>query len=163
MPADNLTRRIRVFAGLVTALAVAGVALGWAAYGVGRWQVLVVLAVAAWIAEGRAMPVSATRKLELSVTFIPIVLAAVLFGPAAGGLVGLAGMLADRRGPIERFAIYAASRTLGGVMAGTVAMWVGDAVGGPRCWTHSQPRSRPASPSCRSTCCRPRSSPACAA
>jgi putative nucleotidyltransferase with HDIG domain len=128
VPADNLTR-IRVFAGFVTVLALAGVAVGWAAYGVGRWEVLVVLAIAAWIAEGRAMPVSATRKLELSVVFIPIVLAAVLFGPASGGLVGLAGMLADRRGPIERFAIYAASRTLGGVMAGAVAMWVGDAVG----------------------------------
>jgi putative nucleotidyltransferase with HDIG domain len=128
VPADNLTR-IRGFAGFVTALAVAGVAVGWAAYGLGPWKVLVVLAVAAWIAEGRAMPVSATRKLELSVVFIPIVMAAVLFGPASGGLVGLAGMLADRRGPIERFAIYAASRTLGGVMAGAVAVWVGDAVG----------------------------------
>ena len=57
MPADNLTR-IRIFAGCMTALAVAGVALGLATHGLGRWQVLVVLAAVAWIAEGRAMPVT---------------------------------------------------------------------------------------------------------
>ena len=126
MPADNLTR-IRIFAGGMTALAVAGIALGLATHGLGRWQVLVVLAAVAWVAEGRAMPV--TQKLELSVSFIPIVLAAVLFGPAAGGLVGLAGMLGDRRGPWERFAIWASSRSLAGVVAGWAAVWVGDTVG----------------------------------
>ena len=126
MPADNLTR-IRIFAGGMTALAVAGIALGLATHGLGRWQVLVVLGAVAWIAEGRAMPV--TQKLELSVSFIPIVLAAVLFGPAAGGLVGLAGMLGDRRGPWERFAIWASSRSLAGVVAGWAALWVGDTVG----------------------------------
>src|SRR4051794_2698659 len=111
----------------MTALAAAGLALGFATHGLGRWQVLVVLAAVAWIAEGRAMPV--TQKLELSVSFIPIVLAAVLFGPAAGGLVGLAGMLGDRRGPWERFAIWASSRSLAGVVAGWAAIWVGDTVG----------------------------------
>jgi putative nucleotidyltransferase with HDIG domain len=126
VPADNLTR-IRIFAGGLTALAVGGVALGLATHGLGRWQVLVVLGAVAWIAEGRAMPV--TQKLELSVSFIPIVLAAVLFGPAAGGLVGLAGMLGDRRGPWERFAIWASSRSLAGVVAGWAALWVGDTIG----------------------------------
>jgi putative nucleotidyltransferase with HDIG domain len=119
--------QIRGFAALVTGLALAGLALGLAEHGLGRWQVLVVLAVVALIAEGQYMPV--TDHLELSVSFIPIVLAAVLYGPAAGGLVGLAGMLGDRRGPLVRFVIYTASRTVAGVLAGALALWTVQVVG----------------------------------
>src|SRR5690348_11857004 len=110
----------------MTVLAACGIVAGLALHGAGRWQVLLILADAAWLAEGRGMPLNA---IELSVSFIPIVLAAVLFGPAAGGLVGLAGMLGDRRGPWERFAIWASSRSLAGVVAGWAALWVGDTVG----------------------------------
>src|SRR4051794_41519349 len=109
-------------------VAACGSGAGMALHGAGRWQVLVVLAAAAWIAEGRGMPLNA---IELSVSFIPIVLAGVIFGPAAGGLVGLAGMLGDRRGPIERFTVYASSRALGGVAGGAAALAVEDPNGPP--------------------------------
>ena len=126
MGVSNLTT-IRVYAALVTALAAGCLAVAIPTEGVGRWQVLLVLAGVALIAEGRSMPL--TPKLELSVVFIPIVLAAVLFGPAASALVGLAGMMGDRRGPLERFAIYASTRALGGALAGVAAMAVSDAIG----------------------------------
>src|SRR4051794_41652587 len=92
-------------------VAACGIGAGMALHGAGRWQVLVVLAAAAWIAEGRGMPLNA---IELSVSFIPIVLAGVIFGPAAGGLVGLAGMLGDRRGPVERLTLFASAPAPGG-------------------------------------------------
>ena len=124
--ARNLTT-IRVFAALVTVLATACVAVAIATHGVGRWQVLVVLAAVALLAEGRSMPL--TPKLELSVVFIPIVLAAVLFGPASAALVGLAGMLGDRRGPLERFAIYSSTRVDRGRACGRGGDGGGDAIG----------------------------------
>ena len=107
-------------------VAACGIGAGMALHGAGRWQVLLILAAAAWIAEGRGMPLNA---IELSVSFIPIVLAAVIYGPAAGGLVGLAGMLGDRRGPIERFTVYASSRAVGGVAGGAAALAVENAIG----------------------------------
>src|SRR6478672_13795814 len=103
---------IRAYAASMAVIAACGIGAGMALHGAGRWQVLVVLAAAAWLAEGRGMPLNA---IELSVPFIPIVLAAVIYGPAAGGLVGLAGMLGDRRGPVERFSIYASTRAIAGV------------------------------------------------
>ena len=125
MPTRNLTI-IRAYAVSMTVLAACGIVAGLALHGAGRWQVLLILAAAAWLAEGRGMPLNA---IELSVSFIPIVLAAVIYGPAAGGLVGLAGMLGDRRGPIERFAVYASSRAVGGLLGGAAALAVEEAIG----------------------------------
>jgi putative nucleotidyltransferase with HDIG domain len=107
-------------------VAACAITLSLATSGPARWQVLLVLAAAAWIAESRGMPLN---SIELSVSFIPIVLAAVLFGPAAGGLVGLAGMLGDRRGPIERFSIYASTRAIAGVAGGAAALAVEHTIG----------------------------------
>jgi putative nucleotidyltransferase with HDIG domain len=117
---------IRAYAASMAVIAACGIGAGMALHGAGRWQVLLVLAAAAWIAEGRGMPLNA---IELSVSFIPIVLAGVIYGPAAGGLVGLAGMLGDRRGPIERFTVYASSRAVGGVAGGAAALAVENAIG----------------------------------
>jgi putative nucleotidyltransferase with HDIG domain len=125
LPVRNLTI-IRAYAVSMAVVAACGIAAGVALHGAGRWQVLVILAAAAWIAEGRGMPLNA---IELSVSFIPIVLAAVIYGPAAGGLVGLAGMLGDRRGPIERFTVYASSRAAGGLAGGAAALAVENAIG----------------------------------
>jgi putative nucleotidyltransferase with HDIG domain len=125
VPASNLTS-IRIFAAFVTVVAACAITLSLATSGSARWQVLLVLAAAAWIAESRGMPLN---SIELSVSFIPIVLAAVVFGPAAGGLVGLAGMLGDRRGPIERFSIYASTRAIAGVVGGAAALAVEHTIG----------------------------------
>jgi uncharacterized membrane protein len=108
-------------------VAAASAASALAVEGVGNWQAVAVLAVIGGVAEGRSMPV--TRSLELSVAFIPVVLAAVLFGPGAGALVALACMAGDRRGPAWRWVWYASSRTTAGVVAGAVALGVADSMG----------------------------------
>jgi LytS/YehU family sensor histidine kinase len=150
VPASNLTS-IRVFAAFVTVVAACAITLSLATSGPARWQVLLVLAAAAWIAESRGMPLN---SIELSVSFIPIVLAAVLFGPAAGGLVGLAGMLGDRRGPIERFSIYASTRAIAGVVGGTVALAVEHTIGRATLLEVLAARWWPASATSPSTCSR---------
>ena len=70
-----------------------------------------------------------SAALELTVSFIPMVLAAVLFGPGAGALVGLAAMLGDRHSPRLKWVVYAADRTLAGAAAGMVALAVERSLG----------------------------------
>ncbi len=84
------------------------------------------LAVIAHVAEGRSMRVS--PRVEVSVSFMPLALAAVLFGPAAAALVGGAAML-HREGPLERFLIYFSGKSLAGCAAGWTALIAEQAIG----------------------------------
>jgi putative nucleotidyltransferase with HDIG domain len=104
-----------VLAGLALGL----VATSWSLHGLGRWEVVLALAVLAHVAEGRSMRVS--PRVEVSVSFMPLALAAVLFGPAAAALVGAAAML-HPEGPLERFLIYLSGKTLAGCAAGWSAL-----------------------------------------
>jgi putative nucleotidyltransferase with HDIG domain len=97
------------------------VAASWSVHGLGRWEVVLVLALIAHVAEGRSMRVS--PRVEVSVSFMPLALAAVLFGPAAAAIVGGAAML-HREGPLERFLIYVSGKSLAGCMAGLTAIAV---------------------------------------
>ena len=61
-------------------------------------------------------------RVEVSVSFMPLALAAVLFGPAAAAVVGGAAML-HREGPLERFLIYLSGKTLAGCAGAGVRAW----------------------------------------
>jgi putative nucleotidyltransferase with HDIG domain len=115
--------RLRLFAVALVALSLSTLAVA-VADGVPAesWGLLIFLSLGAAVAEGRSIRVA--PRVELSVSFIPLVFGAVLLGPAGAGIVGLAAMLGDRRGPVERFAIYAAARTLSGVAAGAAVFAV---------------------------------------
>jgi putative nucleotidyltransferase with HDIG domain len=67
-------------------------------------------------------------RVEVSVSFMPLALAAVLFGPAAAALVGGAAML-HREGPLERFLIYISGKSLAGCAAGAAALIAEQAIG----------------------------------
>src|SRR5439155_15675107 len=110
---------IRVVAGAASIAGVASLTLGLALAGIGDWQGVALLALVAFIAEGRPMRVSSA--VELAVSFIPIIMAAVLFGAGAGALVGVVGMLGDRGGLWEKWAIYASDRAASGAVAGVAA------------------------------------------
>ena len=110
---------MRIYAAVLAGLAMGLVAASWSLYGLGRWDVVLVLAVIAHVAEGRSMRVS--PRVEVSVSFMPLALAAVLFGPAAAALVGGAAML-HREGPLERFLIYFSGKSLAGCAAGWTAL-----------------------------------------
>src|SRR5690242_2845513 len=119
---------IRAYAAILTLTALAIAVPAALAGGVGRWDVVALLSVVGYVAESRTIRIS--TNVELSGSLIPLVMAAVLFGPAAAAVVGLASMLSDRRGPVERFVIFSFGRALAGACAGLGAAAVTAVDGG---------------------------------
>ncbi|MGN6379035.1 MAG: HD-GYP domain-containing protein [Gaiellales bacterium] len=104
----------------MTALAAVVLGLTVGTQGVDQWTVVLALAAVAAIAERQSLELS--PGVFVSVSFLPMALAAVTQGPAAAALVGAIAMLGDRCPPIERFVIYTAGRTLSGAAGGLAAM-----------------------------------------
>jgi putative nucleotidyltransferase with HDIG domain len=106
------------FGGLLAALLMHG----WSGPGrgpMGMWA-LGTLALAAVIAERQSVRVS--PRLELSVSFLPIVLAAVIYGPLGAIVVSAASLLLDFGRPYARWIVWTASRSLAAAAAG-IAAW----------------------------------------
>lgn len=91
---------------------------------------LTVLALAAAGAVTERVSVRLSQTLELSISGIPAVFAAVLFGPLAAGLVGSASMLGDpelvsrggpERAPRLKWATYTSTRFITGAASGLAA------------------------------------------
>jgi HD-GYP domain-containing protein (c-di-GMP phosphodiesterase class II) len=84
------------------------------------WVVLG-LAVAAALAErGR---VRLTRYLEESISLLPTLFAAVVFGPLAAMIVAAASMIGAFGSPYLKWATYTSTRSLTGAATGLAAMW----------------------------------------
>jgi putative nucleotidyltransferase with HDIG domain len=113
-------RAVRAYAGVLALTSLAVVVGSAVLAGVGRWEAVLILGVVGFTAESRTIRIS--PRVELSGSLIPLVMAAVLFGPAAAAAVGLASMLSDRRGPVERFLIFSCGRALAGACGGLAAM-----------------------------------------
>ena len=91
---------------------------------------LTVLALALAAAAVERVSIRITKATELSITGIPAVFAAVLFGPLAAGLVGSASMLGDPelisrrdpdRAPRLKWATYTSTRFIIGAASGLAA------------------------------------------
>jgi putative nucleotidyltransferase with HDIG domain len=91
---------------------------------------LTVLALAAAAAVAERSSVRLTRTTEQSISVLPTLFAAVLFGPLAAALVGAASMLGDPelmarrdrdRAPRLKWATYTCSRFIGGAVTGIAA------------------------------------------
>jgi hypothetical protein len=108
----------------------------------------VIAAVAERISVGFAVAQRGlTRTEEQSISILPTLIAAVLFGPLAGGLVGAASMLGDpellsprdpERAPRLKWATYTSTRFLSGVSMGFAAQAIIHAV--PSLAVSSRPR-----------------------
>ena len=108
--------------------ALLGVLLGLIAFegpnaGSGPWWPLAVLAASALIAERQS--VSLSSRAAVSVSFLPIVLAAVIYGPLAAICVSVASLLFQFRKPYARWLIWTSSRSLAAGCAGIVAIQFG--------------------------------------
>jgi len=123
----------------VTALVVvaisSGVALVAAGYGLEAPFTVLALAAAAAVAERSS--VRLTRTTEQSISVLPTLFAAVLFGPLAAGVVGAASMLGDPelvargdrdRAPRLKWATYTSTRFVGGAVTGLAALTVASLV-----------------------------------
>ena len=97
-------------------------ALGLAQQGAGgSFPLLAVgaLAFVAWMAEKQS--VRLTTNLEMSVSVMPVLFAAVVYGPHAAMAVGAAALLSEFRPPYERWLIWTSTRVLAGGLAGLAA------------------------------------------
>jgi putative nucleotidyltransferase with HDIG domain len=120
---------------LVASAVVTAVALGLAGYELVEPAVVVVLAVVAAIAErsGVRFTLAArglTRTAEQTISVLPTLFAAVLFGPLAAAVVGAGSMLGDpeltaprdrERAPRLKWATYTSTRFIGGAAMGLAA------------------------------------------
>lgn len=130
-------RRLIWYVVALSAVAVgAAVALLSAGYSVGTVWVLVALCAAAAIAERASVRLS--DALELSISPVPTLFAAVLFGPLAGGVVGAASELGDEeifqhgggRSTHLKWLTYTSTRFLAGAVMGFTAEMVKDSIDG---------------------------------
>ena len=104
--------------GLWTAGILAGLVLAQGTTLPSLW-ILGGLAALAAVAERQSVPV--TRNTEASVAFLPMVFAAVAFGPFAALVVGALAGFGDLRRPYLRWAVYLPIRSLTAAAAGLAA------------------------------------------
>jgi putative nucleotidyltransferase with HDIG domain len=112
---------------LITAAICTALALVTAGYALEEPLTVVALAAVAAIAERSS--VRLTRNTELSISVLPTLLAAVLFGPLAAAAVGGASMLGDPeltsrrrdRAPRLKWATYTSTRFISGALTGLTA------------------------------------------
>lgn len=81
---------------------------------------LAILAASAFVAERQIVRLSA--RAEISVSFLPIVLAAVIYGPLAAICVSVASLLLEFRQPYGRWFIWTSSRSIAAGCAGLAAV-----------------------------------------
>jgi putative nucleotidyltransferase with HDIG domain len=91
----------------------------WSGENVGAVWAVAALAAAAAVAERGTVRLSSS--VEVSVAVLPMLFAAVVFGPLASLVVSAASMLGDFRRPYLKWAIYTSSRALTGAASGLVA------------------------------------------
>ena len=82
--------------------------------------VLVLLSGVAVLAERQ--PVRITRNAEITVAVLPMLFAAVAYGPVDAMTVGAVGVMADFRAPYLRWLVWTSMRSLAGGFAGLAAL-----------------------------------------
>jgi putative nucleotidyltransferase with HDIG domain len=92
----------------------------------GSFSAVPVLVLAGAVVAAEAFPSNVTTRLEVTSASVVITLAAALFGPLGGLLVGAAGALLDLRGPRARWLTYTGMYSLEGFVGGTLAATVTD-------------------------------------
>ncbi len=104
---------------VVVAVSIAG-ALIASGYALGDgWSIAVLSAAAALSERGR---VHLTSTTEESISLLPTLFAAVLFGPVAGMIVGAASLITEfGQPPHLKWVTYTSSRAIGGAVTGLVA------------------------------------------
>jgi uncharacterized membrane protein len=112
------SRSLLVYGATLTAVAVslvAGLLFAGLRLDGPLWQ-LAILAAVALVAERQ--PVRITPNTEITFAVLPMLFAAVVYGPLDAMAVGALGLLGDFRPPHVRWLIWTAMRTLAGGIAG---------------------------------------------
>jgi len=118
-------RLIRGYAGVLALVAAGGTAvLIISGEGFGNPWSIAALAIIAAVAERGSIRLTSTT--EESISLLPMLFAAVLFGPVAAAVVGAASMLGDLRQPYLRWIVYCSTRAITGAVTGLVAIYAHD-------------------------------------
>jgi putative nucleotidyltransferase with HDIG domain len=105
---------------VVTVAFAAGLVLNGASFGP-AWAVII-LGGLSLLAERR--PVRVSSNVEITVSILPVVFTAVVFGPLSAMAVGALGLLVTFRKPHTRWLIWTCTRALGAGLAGAAASLV---------------------------------------
>jgi putative nucleotidyltransferase with HDIG domain len=113
---------VHVYAGALGLLALALFLLSASIHGGIRppWWVIAALSLTALLGEQQSVRV--TPHTGMSVSVLPVLFAAILFGPAPAMIVGASALLGDFRQPYARWAVWTCQRAIGGGLAGIVAI-----------------------------------------
>src|SRR3989442_7881567 len=113
--------RVTAYVGtLAVTASVTAVGLVATGYGIGNGWSVVALALVAAVAERGSVRLTSTT--EESISLLPTLFAAVLFGPLAAMIVGASSMLGDLSSPpYMRWATYTCSRSILGAATGLTA------------------------------------------
>lgn len=95
------------------------------AYGHGMEPWWAIVGLGALAAVGERSAIRLTRHLEASISLLPVLFAAVVFGPLAAMAVGAISQLGDLSRPYLRWAVYTCSTALVGAGAGIAAEHAG--------------------------------------
>lgn len=123
---ETLSRlRMEAYAAVLLAVAVGLGALLAPTAGVGNLWAVAVLAIVAAVAERGSVRLSSS--IEESISLLPTLFAAVVFGPFAAMVVGAASMLGDLKDPdrpLLKWTVYTSTRSIIGAAVGGVAVGV---------------------------------------
>jgi putative nucleotidyltransferase with HDIG domain len=86
---------------------------------IGSWPAVLVLGGISMLAERRSMHIGSNAQVSVSV--LPIMFSAVVFGPLAAMAVGAIGILVDFRRPYVRWATWTSWKAISSGLAGVVA------------------------------------------
>jgi putative nucleotidyltransferase with HDIG domain len=115
----------------VAALCLAAVLLGLglvaSGYGIDSVPIFVALAVLGALAERASVRLSST--VEVSISSLPMLFAAVALGPVEAMVIGAVSQLGDFRPPYLKWAIYTPADAINGGLTGLVAAQVSQAAG----------------------------------
>jgi putative nucleotidyltransferase with HDIG domain len=92
------------------------------------WWPLAALAASALLAERQSVRLG--PRAEISVSFVPVVLAAVIYGPLAAVIVSAASLALDFGRPHARWVVWMSSRSLAAAAAGVAATSLDGPTGG---------------------------------
>jgi HD superfamily phosphohydrolase YqeK len=116
---DALTAYAATLAGIAIVLAA-----GFVAIGVGMGPAWVVVALGAVAALAERQPVRVNANMEMTVAALPMLFAAIVYGPLAGMAVGALGLVSIIGAPYVRWVIWTAIRTIAAGIAGAAALWL---------------------------------------
>lgn len=124
---DRSPAAVWIYAGVLAVVA-AGVATGLVLSGERLEPLVVVVGLAAAAAFAERGSVRLSSTVEESISALPMLFAAVLFGPLAALLVASASMLGDFTRPYLRWCIYTSSRAITAAIVGWLAIATSDAI-----------------------------------